>query len=460
MNPSSQIKKTDILVGLDIGTTKICVIVAKKVGDKKIEILAKGQVVSRGVEKGEVKNILLASEDIREAVRLAEQKCGFKIKKVFVGIAGAHIKSSVMRLGITRAVNEVDTLINKNDISKLEIQAKNLQVNPGEVIISCQPQEFFVDGVSPRNNNPIGMRGNRLEANWHIIIGNTNPSKNIEMAVEMAGLEILTMDLEPLASAESVLTEEALNEGVCLIDIGGGTTDLAIFYGGVIRHTAIFPFAGEYITAFIRDKLKLTERTSTLLKENRSYTSALYKHIQENKILSIKNITGLPPVEIEQRKYCHLINSCLEQIFSLVKNEIQSTYFKNQLNAGIFITGGGANIPDLQKFVEQYLGIPTQIGRPIHYVSNNQDVTLHDTRYATAVGLVLLAAKSANETMIEVEIEAPIKIEVSAPIIKQEVTKLENAEVKKPYNWANNLKEKIKKSMFLDTDYYNEFEQD
>jgi cell division protein FtsA len=387
------------IVGLDIGTTKICCIVAQKVEGNKIEILGSGVVPSRGVQDGEVKNILDTAEDIRAAVAKASAKTGVEIKKVFVGIAGAHVRSNVYKLGYTR--QNTSKLIDIEDIKILEDQVKNLTNEPGEEIISYQPQEFYIDQKVPIKNNPIGMMGNRLEASWHVITGNASSTKSIEMSVEMAGLELIDFDLEPLASASAVLTEEQMEEGVCLIDIGGGTTDVAIFTNGIIRHTAIFPYAGEYITQMIQNKMKLKYETAKKLKENINATSAMFQHIPENKVLTVNNLAGLPPVNIQQRYYCRLIHACLEQIFNQVKNEIATSYYKNKLNAGIVVTGGGSMIPHLKNFVEQYTGLHTQVGHPVSRLSNLQDKAYANPTFATSIGLALLAADSENEYIIE-----------------------------------------------------------
>lgn len=399
MSQFSNIKQENIIVGLDIGTTKICCIVAHKVAGKKIEVLGSGVVASRGVQDGEVRNIRDTAEDIQAACAKATQKTGIEIKKVFVGIAGAHVRSNVFKLGYTRPNSK--KLIDIEDIKALEDQVKNLTNEPGEEIISYQPQEFYIDQKIPIRNNPIGMVGNRLEASWHVITGNESSTKNIEMSVELAGLKLMDFDLEPLASASAVLTEEQMQEGVCLIDIGGGTTDMAMFTNGIIRHTAIFPYAGEYITQMIQNKLKLKYDAAKKLKESANATSAMYQHIPENKILTINNLTGMPPVQIQQRYYCRLINACLEQIFTLVKNEISTSYYKNKLNAGIVVTGGGAMIPNLKNFVEQFTGYHAQVGLPISRIANLQDRSYAQTIYATSIGLALLAAERTNDYIIE-----------------------------------------------------------
>lgn len=393
----------EIIVGLDIGTTKICVIVAKKVENNKLEILGSGEVPSRGVQDGEVKNIRDTAEDIRHAVEKAEQKTGIKIHNVFVGIAGAHIKSKIFNLGVTR--NNYNTLIDYDDIKLLEDQVRSLNHSAGEKMISFRPQEFFVDNEVPINNNPIGVKGNRLEAKWHVITGNENSSINIEQSVKLAQLIVTDIDLEPLASAAAVLTKEQMEEGVCLLDIGGGTTDMAIFSEGLIRHTAIIPLAGEYMTKVIQRNLNISANAAKRLKESNKVTNALYQHLSKDKNFSIISIPGQKPITFEQRYYCQIINACLDKIFSLVNTEITASGFRKKLNAGIVITGGGAMIPHLKDFVEQCTGIHTQIGLPISRLSNLQDKSYVQTRYATGIGLALLAADRYNNKTTNVIVQ-------------------------------------------------------
>lgn len=443
--------KNNIIVGLDIGTTKICCIVAQKTEGQKIELLGSGVVPSRGVQDGEVRNIRDTAEDIQAACAKASAKTGVEIKKVFVGIAGAHVRSNVYKLGFTRQNSH--KLIDIEDVKLLEDQVRNLTNEPGEQIISYQPQEFFVDNKVPIKNNPIGVMGNRLEASWHVITGNVSSTRSIEMCVEMAGLELVDFDLEPLASASAVLTEEQMEEGVCLIDIGGGTTDVAIFTKGIIRHTAIFPFAGEYITQMIQNKLRLRYEAAKKLKESPHATSALFQHIPENKILTVNNLTGLPPVQIQQRFYCRLVNACLEQIFNQVKNEIASSYYKNKLNAGIVITGGGAMIPHLKNFVEQYTGLHTQIGLPISRLSNLQDKSYAQTIYATSIGLALLAADN-DKSVFDIE---PI-VEMKEPMIENEPVHIQPPVVEnKNRSWLDKIQSKIG-NFLLDEATLKEFE--
>lgn len=432
----------DIIVGLDIGTTKICVIVARKVENNKLELLGSGEVPSRGVQDGEVKNIRDTADDIRQAIDKAELKTGLKIKEVFVGIAGAHIKSKIFNLGVTR--NNYDTLIDYEDIKLLEDQVRSLNHSAGEKMISFRPQEFFVDNEVPINNNPIGVKGNRLEAKWHVITGNENSSINIEQSVTLAHLKVTDIDLEPLASAAAVLTKEQMEEGVCLLDIGGGTTDMAIFSEGLIRHTAIIPLAGEYMTKVIQKNLNISANAAKRLKESNKVTSALFQHLSKDKNFSIISIPGQKPITFEQRYYCQIINACLEKIFSLVNNEITASGFRKKLNAGIVITGGGAMIPKLNDFVEQYTGIHTQIGLPISRLSNLQDKSFVQPKYSTGIGLALLAADRMNQKIQNHIVE---KEDIEDASIDEQIESI--SQKPKSFNLFNRLKKSFS-DMLLD----------
>ncbi len=451
MKQSQNMNPENIIVGLDIGTTKICCIVAKKNENQKIEILGTGMVPSRGVRDGEVDNIQDTTEDIIAACQKAKDKTGIDFKEVFVGIAGAHIKSTQFTLGITR--QNPEKLIDYEDIKALEEQIANLKTAPGEQIISYHAQEYYVDQKQPLRNKPIGMRGNRLEANWHVIKGNSNSTDNLVTSVEDAGYIPIGLDLEPLASAASVLTHEQMSEGVCLVDIGGGTTDIAIFHKGIIRHTAIFPYAGEYITSIIQDKMRLTYQTARKLKENQNYTSALFEHISDKKLLSVRNLDNLPPVHIPMRYYCRLVNACLEQIFGQVKKEIAYSNFGDKLNAGIVVTGGGAMIANLKPMVEQFIGLHTSIGMPTGRLSNLQDQAYSQTIFATSIGLALLAAEKSGSVVEEepisssrIKIEEEITPDISHNLYDDEVESIP----KKNAAWLLNLAKTFKDFMLAD----------
>lgn len=454
MNTQS-IQKENIIVGLDIGTTKICCIVSKKVEGQKIEIVGVGVVPSRGVQDGEVKNIRDTADDIKLACQKAKENSGYDFQEVFVGIAGAHIRSTQFRLGFTRP--DSTRLIDHEDITSLREQVRNLTNEPGEVIISYQAQEYYVDQKIPIHNKPVGMMGNRLEADWHVITGNINSTKSIELSVTEAGYRVMALDLEPLASAAAVLTEEQMEEGVCLVDIGGGTTDIAIFHKGIIRHTAIFPYAGEYITSIIQNKLKLRYEAAKKLKETTHATSALYQHIPDNKLLSIPNLTGLPPVQVQQRYYCRLVNACLEQLFTQVKKEINASNIAHQLNAGIVVTGGGAMIPNLKNFVETFTGFHAQIGLPTSRLSNLQNKSLAQSMYSTSIGLALLASDHSDALIVDSgEYGAEEVLKLETPIAPEVAETKETSKPESNIFWLRKMQQSFKK--FLIDEDIKEFE--
>jgi cell division protein FtsA len=290
-------ENSPIIVGLDIGTTKICAIAGRRNEFGKVEILGMGKSESLGVMRGVVANIEKTVNSIREAVAEAENKSNVDIKEVYVGIAGQHIKSMQHRGMITRS-NTTDE-ISQEDIDVIVNDMYKLAMPPGEEIIEVIPQEFIIDNEQGIKE-PIGMSGVRLEANCHIITGLITAARNIQKCVSKAGLEPVDLILEPLASAEAVLTDEEKEAGVVLVDIGGGTTDVAIFKEGVIRHTAVIPFGGNVITDDIKEGCNIIRSQAELLKMK--FGSALSKQMKDNEIVSIPGLRGRDPKEISFRQ--------------------------------------------------------------------------------------------------------------------------------------------------------------
>jgi cell division protein FtsA len=323
-----------IIVGLDIGTTKIFALVTRKDANGKTEVLGIGKAPSHGVLRGEVANIDKTVQSIIQAVQEAEKQSGIEITNVHVGIAGQHIKSMQHRGILTR--QEAETEISKEDIKSLIRDMHKLAMNPGERIIHVLPQEFFVDSF-PAKSDPIGMCGSRLEANFHIITGRVAAAQNIERCIEKAGLIMDGLILEPLASAASVLDEDEKEAGVALVDIGGGTTDLAIFQDGIIRHTCVIPFGGNIITEDIKDGCKIMKNQAEQLKVR--FGSALAIEAKENQIVSIPGLKGRPPKEISMKNLANIIQARMEEIFEQVYFEIKASGYSKKLNAGIVITG-------------------------------------------------------------------------------------------------------------------------
>lgn len=376
--------QTQPIVALDIGTTKIACIVGQKNSYGKIEILAIGKEESHGVMRGMVSNIDKTVESISKAVAQAEAKSGIKIKDVHVGIAGQHIHSLQHRGILTR--DDATQEIGQTDINQLVEDMHKLALNPGERIIHVLPQEYIVDSEQGIKE-PIGMCGSRLEANFHIITGQVAAAQNIEKCVEKAGLRMASLILEPLASSAAVLDNEEKEAGVALVDIGGGTTDIAIFQDGIIRHTSVIPFGGDIITEDIKEGCLVMKKQAEALKVR--FGSALAMETQENEIISIPGLKGRDPKEISVRNLAHIIQARVEEIFEQVFFEIRSSGYANKLIGGIVLTGGGSQLKHLKQLVEFTTGFDTRIGYPIEHLSNSDVEHVKHPMFATGVGLII-----------------------------------------------------------------------
>ena len=336
----------NIAVGLDIGTTKIVAMIGRKNEYGKIEILGIGKSKSLGVHRGVVNNITQTIQSIQQAVQEAEIVSDIKIEDVVVGIAGQHIRSLQHSDYITRANSE--EVIDEDDIDRLINQVHKLVMLPGEEIIHVLPQEFKVDGQA-EIKEPIGMYGGRLEANFHVVVGQVSSIRNVGRCIKSAGLNLAGITLEPLASADAVLSQEEKEAGVALIDIGGGTTDLAIFKDGIIRHTAVIPFGGNVITEDIKEGCSIIEKQAELLKIK--FGSAWPGENKDNEIVSIPGLRGREPKEISLKNLSKIIHArvveIIEQVYVEIKNYGHEEQ-KKKLIAGIVLTGGGAQLKHLK----------------------------------------------------------------------------------------------------------------
>jgi cell division protein FtsA len=374
-----------IIVGLDIGTTKICVIVGRANEFGKVDILGMGKVTAHGgVTRGVVSNIDKTVIAIQDAIREASEKSNVEIKKVHVGIAGAHINSLQHRGMIIR--NNGEEEINKEDLKKLEQDMYKLAVRPGDKIIHVLPQDYIIDD-EPNNTDPIGMAGVKLEGNFHIITGQITAAKNIHKCVEKAGIKVAELTLEPLASAQSVLSDEELEAGVVLVDIGGGTTDVAIFHENIIRHTAVIPFGGNIITEDIKDGCNVMKAQAELLKVR--FGSALANESAENEIVTIPGIRGREPKEISVKNLARIIQARMEEILDLVYYEIKASNLEKKLVGGIVLTGGGAMLKHIAQLAEYTTGLDARIGYPNEHLAKGMVEEVKSPVYATGVGLVL-----------------------------------------------------------------------
>ncbi|NND94998.1 MAG: cell division protein FtsA [Flavobacteriales bacterium] len=372
------------MVGLDIGTTKIACMVGRKNEHGKLEILGLGRAESIGVKRGVVSNIEQTVQSIRQAVEEAERHAGVTISHVNVGIAGQHIRSLQHRGMITRGDFENEIAI--DDLDLLEKDMYKLMMQPGEEIITVIPQEYIVDNEQGIKD-PIGMSGVRLEGNFHIITGQLTAIKNIHRCVHKADLNVTGLTLEPLASASAVLSEEEKEAGVVLVDIGGGTTDIAIFQDGIIRHTAVIPFGGNVITDDIKTGCTIMRKQAEALKVK--FGSALPQESQNNDIICIPGFRNRQPKEISMRNLAHIIHARMEEIIDHIYYEIANSGFERQLIAGIVVTGGGSQLKHLQQLFEYVTGMDTRVGYPNEHLANTNDNTVTSPMYATGVGLVI-----------------------------------------------------------------------
>tara|TARA_B100001173_G_scaffold21036_1_gene16790 strand:- start:392 stop:1708 length:1317 start_codon:yes stop_codon:yes gene_type:complete len=380
-------------VGLDIGTTKIVAMVGVKNEFDKVEVLGVGKSESIGVHRGVVNNITQTIQSIIKAVEEAKVASGSEIEEVVVGIAGQHIRSLQHSDYITR--DSPEKVINENDIERLIQQVYKLVMLPGEEIIHVLPQEYKVDGQA-EIKEPIGMYGGRLEANFHVVVGQVSSIRNIGRCIKSSGLKMANITLEPLASSNAVLSIDEKEAGVALIDIGGGTTDLAIFKDGIIRHTAVIPFGGNVITEDIKEGCSIIEKQAELLKIK--FGSAWPGENKDTEIVSIPGLRGRDPKEISLKTLSKIINArvveIIEQVFLEIKNYGHSEQ-KNKLIAGIVLTGGGSQLKHLKQLVEYITGMDTRIGYPGEHLAGDSNKNT-SPMFSTAVGLLMNALEDIN----------------------------------------------------------------
>ena len=409
-----------IAVGLDIGTTKIVAMIGRNNEYGKMEVLGIGKSKSLGVHRGVVNNITQTIQSIQQAVEQAESVSGIEIKNVTVGIAGQHIHSRQHPDYIVR--DNPEEVIDINDIDMLCEQVHKLVMMPGEEILHVLPQEYKIDGQS-EITEPIGMYGGRLEANFHLVIGKITSIRNIGRCVKSAGLGLSGVTLEPLASASAVLSQDEKEAGVALIDIGGGTTDLAIFKDDIIRHTAVIPIGGNAVTEDIKEGCSIIEKQAELLKVK--FGSAWPGENKDNEIVSIPGLRGRAPKEITLKNLSKIIHARMVEIIELVYEEINKydhLNTKKQLIAGIVLTGGGSQLTHLKQLVEYVTGMDTRIGYPNEHLAGNSDPEITSPLYATAVGLVmnnLQAQMQNNANKLAPEQEKEPEQKPQEPIVEE-----------------------------------------
>jgi cell division protein FtsA len=424
-------KTSELVVGLDLGTTKIAAIVGRKNEFGKIEILGVGKSESLGINRGVVVNIEQTVSSIKAAITIAADKAGVDIGEVIVGIAGQHIKSMQHRGMITR--KSLDDEVNQKDIDDLIDNMHRLVMSPGEEIIHVIPQEYIIDKESGIKN-PIGHAGIRLEGNFHIITGQVAAVKNIFKCVDRAGYKTVDLHLEPLASADAVLSDEEKEAGVILVDIGGGTTDVAIFHDSIIRHTAVIPFGGNIITEDLKEGCGIIRTQAEQLKVK--FGSALAQENQENEIISIPGLRGRKHKEISVNFLARIIQARMQEILEFVLFEIKSSGLEKKLSAGIVITGGGSLLKHLSSLVMLETGMDCRIGTPNEHLAGNDD-ELKNPSYATAVGLVMKGIEKYERdskrgaNTVKQSMEPDEKIKAETPNEKENINIANHSQAKK-----------------------------
>lgn len=409
-----------IIQAVDIGTTKVAAIVAKQTANGKLEILGIGTSPSFGVIRADVTNISRTIDAIEKAVKEAEKQSGIPFKEVYVGIAGGHINSMQHRASLTR--KDYNEVISQKDIDKLIDETKRLPLPPGDMIIEVLPQDFKVD-----NNfqvpDPIGMLGTKVECNMHVVTGSTIAVNNIIRCIKEAGLAVKEVIMQPIASAAAVLCKEEIESGVALVDIGGGTTDIAIFVDGVIGHTAVIPFGGESITEDIRQGCKILKTTAESIKVQHGCTFASENH--ENIVITIPGLRERPSKEISMKMLIGIIQARMEEILESVKHEISLTGLGDKLTCGIVFTGGGSQLKHLRQLAEFETGYDIKIGLPNEHLAKTKVHNVDNPIFSTAIGLIIKGLERETTAQKEIKI---VEKSVDNSKIVEKVT-VETAEI-------------------------------
>ncbi len=394
-------QSNNILAAIDIGTTKIVTIAGRMI-DNKLEIIGMSKTPSKGVKRGVVLNIEEAVSAIRYTVDEVQKQIGFRIKEAYVGIAGQHITSLQNRGYILRDSYEEE--ITKEDTDKLLAEMYKISIQPGEEIIHVIPQSYVVDNETGVKN-PIGMFGKRLEGNYHIVIGQTSSARTIERCVNRVGIHVKQMILEPLASAVAVLTDDEIEAGVALVDIGGGTTDIAVYYDDIIKHTAVIPFGGNVITRDVMEGCSILNKHAELLKIQ--YGSALGDLAEEAKVVAVPGISGRDPKEVSIKSLAYIIQSRMEEIIDAIVFQLEGSDCMEKLTAGIVITGGGSQLRHLPQLVKFRTGLDVRMGMPNVNVNNAGLKEVNHPMYSTSVGLLYKGFENKSPETVQ---EQPAKM--------------------------------------------------
>ena len=409
--------ESPIIVGLDIGTTKIAVIAGRKNEYGKLEILGFGRSESNGVQHGKVLNIDHTIKAIHEALKnCAASNPDLEIGEVYVGIAGHHIKSIQTRGDLVR--QDPDTEIKRSEIEILISDQKKGFIPPGDEIIEVIPQDYKVDNI-PNIKDPIGYIGVKVGANFHIITGDRNAIKNIKRAIDRSSLTTKDLVLQPLASASAVMSEMDMEAGVAILDIGGGTSDLAIFHEGILKHTAVIPFGGENITHDIKVGLGVLKNQAEALKVQ--FGSALANEANANAFITIPGLKGMPAKQISVKNLAEIIQARMEEILDFVCFELKKVGMDSRsLNGGLIITGGGSQLKHLIQLSEYSTGLNARIGYPNEHLAPNHLEELKAPMYSTCIGLILKGFNDYENQLKKFTDANPKKVEAVKKVKEEE----------------------------------------
>ncbi len=408
--------ESPIIVGLDIGTTKIAAIAGRKNEYGKLEILGFGRANSHGVQHGQVLNIDQTIKAIQNALdNCYKSNPDLEINEVYVGVAGHHIKSLQTRGDIVRQNSDVE--IQASEINQLIENQKKTFIPAGDQIIDVIPQDFHVDNLQ-NVKDPIGYNGVKVGANFHIITGDKNAIRNINRAVERSNLKTKDLVLQPLASASAVMSDVDLEAGVAILDIGGGTSDLAVFYDGILKHTAVIPFGGENITIDIKRGLGVLTTQAEAMKVQ--FGSALSDEAKSNAFITIPGIKGMPPKEISVKNLANIIQARMSEILDFVTYHLKQVGMDSRtMNGGIILTGGGSQLKHLIQLTEYVTGLNARIGFPNEHLAANHVDELKKPMYSTCIGLILKGFSDYENNTKEFATKH-IKLEVPPTLRKEE----------------------------------------
>ena len=390
----------NLIVGLDIGTSKVVAIVGAVTVDNEIEIIGIGSSRSRGLKKGVVVNIESTVHSIQRAIEEAELMAGCEIHSVFAGIAGSHIRS----LNSHGIVAIRDNEVSLNDVDRVIDAARAVAIPADQKILHILPQEFVIDNQEGVKE-PIGMSGVRLEAKVHMVTGAVSAAQNIIKCVRRCGLEVDDIILEQLASSYSVLTEDEKDLGICLVDIGGGTTDIAVFTDGAIHHTAVIPIAGDQVTNDIAVALRTPTQHAEDIKVQ--YACALTQLANPDETIEVPSVGDRPSRRLARQTLAEVVEPRYEELFTLVQSELRRSGFENLIAAGIVLTGGSSKMEGAVELAEEIFHMPVRVGTP-QYVTGLSDVVKNPI-YSTGVGLLLFGLRQTREGITPILASSGIK---------------------------------------------------